>query len=171
MNNSKYAAAVACAVIVCIFSSLSSGMAKESDKQSRTSLVAIKGVGVIVEDLAPDAEQEGFSTQLIQADVEQKLRAAGIKVLTDAELANVPGMPYLCVNIFTFRDAEQYAFHITLELKQMVSLVRKPGVKQSLATWKISGGGTVGAMKLSELRSFVKEYVDRFISAWKAANK
>ena len=72
MNKSK-CAAVVCAVIVCIFASLSSVVAKESDKQSRASLVAIKGVGVIVEDLAPDAEQEGFSTQLIQADVEQKL--------------------------------------------------------------------------------------------------
>jgi hypothetical protein len=171
MNKSKYAATAACAVIACIFASLSSGVAKESDKQSRASLVAIKGVGVIVEDLAPDAEQESFSTQLIQTDVEQKLRAAGITVLAEEELAKAPGIPYLYVNIFTFREAELYTYHITLELKQMVALIRKPGVKQSAATWKISSGGTVGAMKLRELRAFVKDDVDRFISAWKAANK
>lgn len=152
------------------FFSFSAGIAKESDKQPHASLTGIKGVGVVVEDLSPDTEQEGFTTQLIQSDTEQKLRTAGIRVLSDDELAKAPGMPYLYVNIFTFSDAEQYAYHITLELKQMVSLVRKPGVKQSLATWKISGGGTVGAKKLSELRAFVLDDVTRFISAYKAAN-
>jgi len=169
MFKSKYASRMLLAVAVTFFS-CSAGLATESDKQSRASLAGIKGVGVVVEDLAQDAEQEAFTTQLIQADTEQKLRAAGIRVLTDEELAKAPGMPYLYVNIFTFRDAELYAYHITFELKQMASLVRKPGVKQSLATWKISSGGTVGAKKLSELRSFVKDDVDRFISVWKAAN-
>jgi len=170
MNTLKFAANVLLAFTVVLFS-CAFGLAGESDKQSRTSLAGIKGVGVVVEDLAQDAEQEGFTTLLVQADVEQKLRAAGITVLAEEELAKTPCIPYLYVNIFTFRETELYAYHITLELKQMVALIRKSGVQQSAATWKISSGGTVGAMKLRELRAFVKDAVDRFISAWKAANK
>jgi hypothetical protein len=169
MNKTRYAAIMLLAAAVTCFS-FSAGLSKESDRQSRASLSGIKGVGVVVEDLSPDTEQEGFTTFLIQSDTEQKLRSAGIRVLNDDELAKAPGMPYIYVNLFTFRDAEQYAWHSTLELKQMVTLARKPGVKQSLATWKVSGGGIVGAKKVFELRSFVKDDVDRFISAWKAAN-
>jgi hypothetical protein len=102
--------------------------------------------------------------------VEEKLRAAGIKMLSEAELTKSPGMPYLYVNIFTFKDEDIYAYHITLELKQMVSLVRKTAVKQSVATWKISGGGTVGALKLSTIRTAVGEYINAFIKAYFAAN-
>jgi hypothetical protein len=169
MNTHNYLSVLLLSVVVTFFS-FSAGRAMESDKQSSASLTGIKAVGLVVEDLAPDAEQEGFTTHLIQADAEQKLRAAGIRVLTDEALTKTPGMPYLYVNIFTFRDAELYAYHITLELKQMVSLVRNSRVKQSAGTWKVSGGGTVGAKKLTDLRAFVLDDVARFISAYKSVN-
>lgn len=144
--------------------------AKESDKQGNSSLAGLKGVGVVVEDLAPDAVQEGFTVQLIQSDVEQKLRAGGIRILTEKELMKASGMPYLYLNIFTFKDDELYAYHITLELKQMVSLVRKPGISLSSSTWKARVGGTVGVKKISELRSIAMDEADQFVRAWKAAN-
>jgi hypothetical protein len=169
MNLSKYAARMLPAVALILFC-CALAQAMESDKQSYPSLAGIKGVGLVVEDLAQDAEQEGFTTQLIRADAEQKLRAAGIRVLSDEALAKTPGMPYLYVNIFTFRDAELYAYHITLELKQMVSLVRNSGIKLSAGTWRVSCGGTVGAKKLGELRSFVLDDITRFISAYKSVN-
>jgi hypothetical protein len=169
MNKSKYPSIILLAVVAILFT-YSASLARDNDRQSRVSLAGIKGVGVVVEDLSQNAEQEGFTTQLVQADVEQKLRAAGIRVLTDDALMKTPGMPYLYVNIFTFRDAELYAYHITLELRQMVSLVRKTGVKQSVGTWKVSCGGTVGAKKLIDLRTFVLDDVSQFISAYKSVN-
>jgi hypothetical protein len=139
-------------------------------QQGVSSLAGLNGVGVVIEDIDPAIEREGFTAGQIQKDVEEKLRAAGIKILSEAELTKSPGMPYLYVNIFTFRDEDIYAYHITLELKQMVSLVRKPAVKQSVATWKISGGGTVGALKLATIRTAVGEYINAFIKAYFAAN-
>ena len=61
-------------VAVALFSP--AAIARENDRQSRASLTGIKGVGVVIEDLAQDAEQEGFTTALIQADAEQLLRTA-----------------------------------------------------------------------------------------------
>jgi len=169
MNKIKYAAVVLL-IIAALLAGISSAAAKEGDKQGGAALSGLKGVGVVVEDLAPDAVQEGFNAQLIQADVEQKLRDGGVRILTEQELMKAPGMPYLCFKIFTFKDDELYAYHITLELKQMVSLVRKPRISLSSTTWKASAGGTVGVKKISELRAFVTEKADQFVSAWKAAN-
>jgi hypothetical protein len=144
--------------------------ARATVPQGVSSLAGLSGVGVVIEDIDPAIEREGFTAVQIQKDVEEKLRTAGIKILSEAELTKNPGMPYLYVNIFTFKDEEIYAYHITLELKQMVSLVRKPAVKQSFATWKISGGGTVGALKLATIRTAVGEYINAFIKAYFAAN-
>ena len=148
----------------------SPALAGNTAQQGVSSLSGLKGVGVVIEDIDPAVEREGFTAAQIQKDVEEKLRTAGIKILSEAELTKSPGMPYLYVNIFTFKDEDIYAYHITLELKQMVSLVRKPAVKQSVATWKISGGGTVGALKLSTIRTTVGEYINAFIKAYFAAN-
>jgi hypothetical protein len=139
-------------------------------QQGVSSLAGLSGVGLVIEDIDPAIEREGFTALQIQKDVEEKLRTAGIKILSEAELTKSPGMPYLYVNIFTFKDEDIYAYHITLELKQMVSLVRKTAVKQSVATWKISGGGTVGALKLATIRTAVGEYINAFIKAYFAAN-
>ena len=135
-----------------------------------SSLAGLNGVGIVIEDLDPAIEREEFTAGQIQKDVEEKLRAAGIKIFSEAALTKSKGMPYLYVNIFTFKDEDIYAYHITLELKQMVSLVRKPSVNQSVATWKISGGGTVGALKLATVRTAVGEYINALIKAYFTAN-
>jgi hypothetical protein len=139
-------------------------------QQGVSSLAGLNGVGIVIEDIDPAIEREGLTSTQIQKDVEEKLRTAGIKILSEAELTKSPGMPYIYVNIFTFKDEDIYAYHITLELKQMVSLVRKPSVKQSVATWKISGGGTVGALKLASIRTAVGEYIHAFIKTYRIAN-
>jgi hypothetical protein len=135
-----------------------------------SSLAGLNGVGIVVEDIDPAIEREGLTSTQIQKDVKERLSTAGIKILSEAALTKSKGMPYLYVNIFTFKDEDIYAYHITLELKQMVSLMRKPAVKQSVATWKISGGGTVGALKLATIRTAVGEYINAFIKAYFTAN-
>ena len=148
----------------------SRAQARDTVPQGVSSLSGLSGVGVVIEDIDPAIEREGFTAGQIHKDVEEKLRTAGIKILSEAALTKSPGMPYLYVNVFTFKDEDIYAYHITLELKQMVSLVRKATVKQSVATWKISGGGTVGALKLATIRTALGEDINAFIKAYFAAN-
>ncbi|MCX5895699.1 MAG: hypothetical protein NTZ51_07715 [Proteobacteria bacterium] len=170
--NSKKLFPAALILILFIALLVSTASAATIDKQASALLTGLKGVGVVVEDIAPEVERDGLSARQIQADVEQQLRTSGIKVLTEKEFEKSPGMPYLYVNIFTFKDdTGMYAYHITVALKQMVSLVRKPSATLSATTWKASVGGTVGENKLADIRSFVKESVDRFIKDYSAANQ
>ncbi len=172
MNSKKlFPAALILILFIALLVSIAS--AATTDKQASASLTGLKGVGVVVEDITPEVERDGLSARQIQADVERQLLLSGIKLLTEKEFEKSPGMPYLYVNIFTFKDdAGMYAYHITVELKQMVSLARKPSASLSAATWKArSVGGTVGEKKLADIRSFVKESVDRFIKAYITANQ
>ncbi len=169
MKKIHYSALLAAGLLFFVMLS-SQAQSRDTVPQGVSSLAGLSGVGVVIEDIDPAIEREGFTAVQIQKDVEEKLRTAGIKILSEEALTKSPGMPYLYVNIFTFKDEDIYAYHITLELKQMVSLVRKPAVKQSVATWKISGGGTVGAQKLPTIRTTVGEYINAFIKAYFAAN-
>ena len=57
--------------------------ATASDSEiDRASLKGLTGVFVLVEDLNPPEEQAGLKTADIQADAEEKLKAAGIPLLS-----------------------------------------------------------------------------------------
>jgi hypothetical protein len=68
--------------------------AGDSDEERQT-LVGLKGVRVVVENINPNAEKDGLSLVLLQTDVELKLRQAGIPVLTGEETFRAPGSPFL----------------------------------------------------------------------------
>jgi hypothetical protein len=156
----------------CVMCYCTSASAANKNKPIVTSLCGIKSMGLVVEDVAADVAKDGLSSSQIQSDIEQKLRSAGIAVLSEEALPKAAGMPYLYCNIFTYKDDTGiYAYHITLELKQMVCLIRKPALKQSAATWKIAGGGIVGINKVKDIRDFIEDYADKFITAYKTANQ
>jgi len=143
---------------------LSSGVMAQTI--GKDSLKDLKGVHVIVDNLKSDIEKDGLSTSTIQADVEQKLRMAGIKVLTEEEWIKEPGGPYLYVGVSSYkRDTGLYAFHIEVELSQDVILSRKQDVLCPAVTWACIGlTGTVGAKKVNGLRNKIKDRVDLFIN-------
>jgi hypothetical protein len=152
--------------------SFSNSCAADKTTTSVASLSGIKGIGLVVEDVSPDVAQDGLSMSQIQADIAEKLRAAGITVLSDDALTKAPGMPFLHCNIFTIKnEADICAYHITFALYQMVSLIRKPALKQSVATWKIAGGGTVDASQIGTIRTDLQAYLEKFITAYKAAQQ
>ena len=133
---------------------------------NKETLRGIKAMEVVVENLEQDIEKDGLSTSTIQTDVEQKLRMAGIKVLTEEEWIKEPGSPYLYVGVSSYkRDTGLYAFHIEVELSQEVILYRKPDVLCPAITWACVGlTGTVGAKKVNGLRDRIKDKIDLFIN-------
>jgi hypothetical protein len=58
---------------------------------NRASLQGLKGVKVLVDNLAPEVEQAGLVKDPLQKGIEEKLRGAGIKVLTQDEASRTPG--------------------------------------------------------------------------------
>ena len=138
----------------------------------RESLAGLAGVYVSVEPMDPDVEREGLARSTLQTDVELKLRQAGIRVLTEAEVFVAPGFPHLYLRVGTVRGSEWplYAFEILLELRQRVMLARKPTIALDAPTWRTSSVGSVGNKNLNRVREPVRDQVDAFINAYLAAN-
>ncbi|MGB8991811.1 MAG: hypothetical protein WCD80_07130 [Desulfobaccales bacterium] len=139
-----------------------------AEYHQKEALKGLKGVEVVVEDLKPEAEHMGLSTAQIKTDVELRLRKAGIKVLTFAESAFTPGMPYLHVTVTEMNSLSLIVFSLEVDLKERVTLDR--GFKVPGKIWSTSSVGAVGINKIREIRVFIGDDVDKFINDYLAAN-
>jgi len=142
-------------------------------KSNRATLKGLKGVGVLVEKLAPEAESAGLVRNQLQSDVESKLQKAGIKVLSKEESAKTPGEPYLYINInlnTAKTESDIYPYSIDILLIQKVSLLRDPKITTYATTWSTSGVGSIGKYILGQLPDNIKDIVDIFIKAYQAEN-
>ncbi len=152
---------------------LSSPLFAINGVSNRATFRGLKGVGVLVEKLPPEVEQEGFKRDQIQMEVESKLRTAGIKILTKEEAFNTPGEPFLYINInvnIAKTESDIYPYSIDLLLIQKVSLVRDPKLTSYAITWSTGGVGSIAKPILSQLAESIEKMVDIFIKAYLAEN-
>jgi hypothetical protein len=142
-------------------------------KSNRATLRGLSGVGVLVEQLAPEVEKEGLIKNQLQIEVELKLKMAGIKVLTKEECLKTPGEPYLYINInvnTAKTESDIYPYSIDVLLMQKVSLLRDPKQTTYAVTWSTGGVGSIEKSILSQLRGSVEEMVDLFIKTYLSEN-
>ena len=142
-------------------------------KSNRATLRGLSGVGVLVEQLAPEIEREGLIKNQLQIEVELKLKMAGIKVLTREECLKTPGEPYLYVNVnvnTAKTESDIYPYSIDVLLMQKVSLLRDPKQTTYAVTWSTGGVGSIEKSILSQLRTSVEEMVDLFIKTYLSEN-
>ena len=86
----------------------------------RATLRGLNGVQVVIEALTPKMEEDGLAAKQLQTDVELRLRAAGIPVLSQAEALNTKGMPYLYVNIRAkSSDDGLYGYSVEVDLPRL----------------------------------------------------
>lgn len=135
-------------------------------------LRGLRGVQVVVEDLEPEIEAAGLTRAAIQTDAEVKLRLAGMTVLSEAEMLNTPGVPYLYINANVLPAKRLWAFNLDLSLNQGVLLerdARLPGM--NAATW---GLGRLGTAPVSDgaarIRGEIQDLLNIFINAWLTVN-
>src|SRR5713101_5220756 len=74
-------------------------------EKQRETLRRLMGVFIVVEDIHPDAEEDGLISSQVQTDVALTLRQAGIRLLTQKEWLTTPGSPLLYVHVSTFKDS------------------------------------------------------------------
>ena len=144
-----------------------------NSEMNRSTLQGLKGVRVLVEDFAPEVEREGLVKNQIQKDVEDKLRAGGMKVLTQEEALKIPGEPYLYVNLnvnFSKDEEEVCSYSIDIALIQNVNLVRNPKQTTYAITWSTGGVGLIGKKSLGQLKESVEDVIDIFIKAFFSVN-
>jgi hypothetical protein len=139
------------------------------------SLRGLKGVGVIVEELTPDAMRGGLMEENLRMDVEWRLRKAGIAVLSGANLHREPGVPYLSITVGALQGKgllrTLFVYLAKVELKQVATLVRDDSLNVSAVTYVQSGVSMTGSsMFRKAVHARVTSYVDRFISDYLAVN-
>ncbi len=140
---------------------------------NRTSLQGLKGIRVLVEDLNPEVERSGLTKAGLQKEVEGWLRAAGIRILSEGEAAQVPGDPYLYLNLnisLPKREEEPCAYSIDIGLIQNVTLIRNPRETTYGITWSSGGVGLIGKKSLPQLKESVEDIVNIFIKAYFSVN-
>ena len=148
----------------------------------------LTGVCVRVERLSESARQEGLDERSIQIDAEQRLRQAGIAVLTPTLATQEPGSPilYILVNAkllfyptgVTFDPAGRpynsppYVVMVTVSLLQNVVSVRDPSLRlREVKTWDAGYLRSLDPSLLRQARTTVGDLMDGFIGDWRAVNQ
>jgi len=138
----------------------------------RDTLCELKGVMVFIEDIDSDVEEHGLTRSLLKKEVESRLRQADIPVLTVEEAFNMPGKPYLYLNLTAHNTGiDLYSYSVRIEFNQDVFLIREPAIKTSATTWNANVVGIVGARNLLAVTEDVAELANKFIHDYLAANQ
>jgi hypothetical protein len=117
-------------------------------------------------DLPDSAKILGLTKEIIQTDVELKLRQAGMRVMTREEGEKLPGSPAVYINVNLSDDAR--AANIGVELQQNAQLERNNLWTPDIIT--SSTGVLVSNPTAQGIRDFVKDHVDTFLNAWLSVN-
>lgn len=141
------------------------------------SLLSLKGInmiGVLVEKVNKPLQDSGVKEEEIQKEVVDDLRSADITVLPMAKMQNIPGSPYLYVNIGAVKSKQKdlYAVSLSVQLKQNVVLSRDMKLKYfGATTWSTSNIGLLSTDKLKDIKDYIKLLVDKFLKDFLIANK
>ena len=134
----------------------------------RATLTGLTPISVVVEELPAIAEKSGLTTAALQAEVERRLRQAGISLTPDADA-------YLFVHV-TVADpggAQPLPYVVDVSLMQEVTLPRglKTRTPLQVPTWSVNNLGLVGAAALKPaVTDHVTQFVDQFIKAYQSVN-
>jgi hypothetical protein len=135
------------------------------DDDERENLADLREVNVVVESLAPDAEEAGLDRRAITRAVEQQLEARGVPLGSSRSAGD------LYVNIETFRGSTGlYAYCVEVSLQQLVTI--EGNQLRTLAdVWELGSLGTVGAGNLPQVTGIVSDIVDAFIDDYLEMNE
>jgi serine/threonine protein kinase len=132
----------------------------------RSSLRALKSIGVVVESAGSDAADCDLPTGTWQTDVELKMRVAGIEVR--------PGLDprlHISVQPLKLEGLSHYLYSVKAELNQAASLVRDAAIFLPVRTWHSELVGIVETDKLNQvIRDAVSDLADEFVNAYLSVN-
>ena len=153
------------------FSNLAPSAFGQDDEVTRPTLRGFPGVYVVVEQMSPEVEKDGLTTNQLLKNTELKLQTSGVQLLSKEEFLRTPGRPYLYVNasITLLRtQITRYIYYIRLEFNQEVSLVKSPTTIVPAVTWSAGGWGI--DFSLENIRDILKKQTEKFVSAYLAVN-
>lgn len=141
--------------------------------EARRTLHGLDAVGLVIENVHPDAERRGVSKATLEKDIALRLEQAGVRVLANGQEEGVPGRPLLRlqVAITPLDDLPLYNATVTLQLRQSACLTRNLIICETVTTWEDAGvTHAVGVSRLASVQQDVRDMIDRFLDAYRAEN-
>jgi len=140
--------------------------------KQRDVLKGLEGIYVVVYTPNPELDKYGLTKQIIQTDVELRLRQYGISVLTEEQWQKTLGSPILYVKINSAINKEfgWVAIGIHVDLIEGTFLARKSTTCCSSTTWGLSNVWLGGTNDVKMAREGLTSIVDVFINDHLAAN-
>lgn len=158
------------ALLVCVLAALGTplflpSVAAHAAAFDDETLKGIGAVRVFIEGVDPADRPRGLTRAQLQADVESRLRKAGIAVSADAT-------EYLYINVNTLRSRQRVtSFSVVVMLRQSAYLVRDASIAVPAAiTWWRGTDGIIVTDDLSGVRDAARDLVDQFIVAYRKQN-
>jgi hypothetical protein len=134
----------------------------------RASLTGLTSLSVVVEDLAAAAGKSGLAGATLQADVERRLRQAGISLTPDSD-----AYLYVRVTVGDPGGSLPLAYVVDVSLMQTVTLPRglKTRTPLQCPTWWVNNLGMSGADRIRVVvTDRVGEFADQFVRAYRSVN-
>ncbi|HEY2012331.1 MAG TPA: hypothetical protein VGH38_02470 [Bryobacteraceae bacterium] len=133
----------------------------------RATLRGVKTIGVVIDKLDPQLEQEGLTAAVFQHQLEDRLQKAGIVIDPGAK-------EFLGLRVISIRPAGKktpYSLCLALGLYQPVTLSRDKDVRTATQTWQVDT--LLVALPKGMIQS-ATDATDRlaaqFAEAWKSVN-
>jgi hypothetical protein len=160
--------------MVALLGGLASPAAALDTPNERITLVGLTGVHVVVYHIGAEGDQDRLARSSLQAELEQRLRLAGLRPLGPIEALRSAGRPTLelRLNLARSQQAHQlYVYSVQLALRQQIQLARARTLESFAITWSEPPEvGTVEPAHLSVVLDAMRAKVDQFLVAWRAAN-
>ena len=136
----------------------------------RDTLRGLPGVEVAIESLPPGLERAGLGTALVRADVEGRLRGAGLTVYATQTQNPSPAKPYVYVHLNLLELPGIRAVAVQVHLRQTLrSAVTGSSIVNAM-TWDAHDVVGLTTADVGPLRDVVLEMIDRFIADWRAVH-
>ena len=150
--------------------------AQADGPSSRATLTGLPGFWVAIEEMDTAAARVGLTATVLQTDVENRLRAKGIRLFNREDFTNRLDVPQMYVNVNEFAlhgsNAGLFTYNSTVEIRQAVKLSRDPSITSTTVTWRATPDvGTVGSDNFYiAVRDLVRRQVDQLMTAFETAN-
>ncbi|MBE9476604.1 MAG: hypothetical protein IME92_05610 [Proteobacteria bacterium] len=140
------------------------------DKSDKSA--ALKDLGGVYFSVQTIKGPKGYSGAFgmdLQNAMETRFRAAGLPVISEEQMENIPGRPQLNVYFSNTKPKTGCRYSVFVSFTQTMLLTRNHTVKLKVGTWGASGGPSGKHPNSNEMGAILR-VIDKFLDDYRRAN-
>ena len=134
-------------------------------------LRGVDTVAIHIQGLERDLETYGVTETSLKTALEQRLAAAGIKVVKPGETERVPGSAVLTLRLTLNRTVFYFfLYNLHMAVQSRLPLARDPRAYTSITTWSDTKIGMLMPRELGKIRDLSLQQTDEFLKVYRQQN-